>query len=214
MTAYATRRDVYRYGLPRGTLGADARPVASVATDTDVLELADHGFETDDAVIVRAFEGGTLPEPLQAGTVYYAIRVSDSSLKLAAAPGGAAIDIWSEGTAVALAGELPFDEVLEFYSRFVDGFLPHGVPLEAPYPTVVVATVAELAAKKLLHLSGQRSESVDQAELAAKAQLERWARGEGLRDERATASSNIAARSSLSSSGSTDPRGWGSGTIP
>lgn len=214
MAAYATRRDVYRYGLPRGTLGADARPVASVATDTDVIELADHGFETDDAVVVRAFEGGSLPEPLQAGTVYYAIRVSDSHLKLAAAPGGSAIDIWSQGEGVAIAAELPFDEVLEVYSRWVDGVLPHRVPLEEPYPTVVVATVAELAAKKLLHLSGQRSESVDAAELAAKAQLERWARGEGIRDERATASTNIAARSSLSTSGSSDPRGWGSGRIP
>lgn len=213
--AYATRRDVYRYGLPRGTLAADARPVASVTPATDTFELDGHGFDDGDVVLVRAFEGGSLPAPLVAGTRYHAIRESDSTFKLSATNGGPAIDITSAGSQVAVAGELPFDEVLEFYSRFVDPFLPHGVPLVAPYPVFVTGIVAQLAAKMLLHLAGEKSVSVDEAELAAKAQLERWAKGQPLRDEAATASTNLAITDTLSRA--RDPRGWspgGSGRIP
>src|SRR5690242_15137565 len=155
MVAYASRRDVYDYGLPRGTLGMPARLVESSLAATDVLELDGHGFETDDPVILRAAEGGTLSAPLVAGTTYYAINLSDSTFQLAAAAGGAAIDLTTDGVSMLVATPLPFDKVLEFYSRFVDSFLPaHAVPLVAPYPDVVVATVAELAAKKLLHLCG------------------------------------------------------------
>lgn len=213
MTAYATRRDVYRYGLPRGTLGARARLVASSVASTDTLELEDHGFETDDALVVRATEGGTLSSPLVSGTTYYVIRLSDSTFKLAAAAAGSAINLSTDGVSMLVAPELPFDEVLEFYSRFVDAFCPaHLVPFTAPVPVVVVATVAELAAKKLQALSGVTSASVSEAEIAAKAQLERWAKGIPLRDVAATASANLAVRSSLDST--SDPRGWGSGTLP
>lgn len=213
MAAYATRRDVYRYGLPRGTLGSDARLVASALAATDLVVLDGHGFETDDEIVVRAEEGGSLPTPLVTGTTYYAIRVSESAFQVAATAGGAAIDLTSDAVSMFVAGALPFDEILELYSRFVDPFIPaHLVPLEAPIPVVIVATVAELAAKKLLHLSGQTSVAVNEAELAAKAQLERWAKGVPLRDPRATASANLAVTSTMGSA--TDPRGWGSGTLP
>src|SRR5690606_12458718 len=105
---------------------------------------------------------------------------------------------------------------LEFYSRFVDAFLPaHLVPLtpdgDGKYPTVATAIVAELAAKKLQLLSGVTSVSVSEAELAAKAQLERWTKGVPLRDARATAPANLAV---TVVAGTLDPRGWGSGKLP
>lgn len=210
MTAYATRRDVYRYGLARGTIGTPARIVASASSSADTLTLDDHGFEDDDEVLFRAADSGSLPSPLVASTVYYVKRVSDSTFQVAATAGGAAIDLTTEGESFFVSTELPIDDVLEFYSRFVDAFLPaHAVPLDSPYPVVVTAIVAELAARKLQLLSGQTSESMAQVELAAKAQLERWAKGLPLRDAAATAATNKAVVATVGSSVA-DPRGWGS----
>lgn len=217
MRVYATRRDVYAFGLPRGTLGSPARLVASSAAATDILELEDHGFETGDRLLVRAVDGGSLSAPLVAGTVYFAIRVSDATFQISATEGGPAIDLTSDGVSMLVATELPFDRVLEYYSRWVEDCVPaHCVPFEADdqgsYPTMVTAIVAELAAKKLQNLSGTSSVSVGDAEVAAKEILKRWGQGVPLRDARATAPSNLAVVSSNRSAG--DPRGWGSGSLP
>lgn len=219
MTAdvYAVRKDVYRYGLARGTLGAAGRQVESCLAATNTLTLDGHGFETDDQIVLRAIEGGTLSDPLVAGTTYYAIRVNDSTFQLAATAGGSAIDLTTDGDGMNVAIALPFDEVLEFYSRFVDGVLPaHMVPLKAPYPITVVAHVATLAAKRLQILAGHSSASMTELELSAKAQLERWAAGVPVRDARITvAPANVALTDTLATSG--DARGWtpcGSGTLP
>lgn len=207
MTAYATKRDVFRYGAPRGSFVSEGRLVESSSASTNVLTLEGHGFETDDEVLVRAIEDGTLSAPLVAGTTYYVIRLTDSTFKLSLTAGGAAIDLTTSGVSMFVTIALPFDEILEFYSRFVDGFLPaHLVPLEEPYPITVVALVSELAAKKLQILSGVSSESMTATEIAAKAQLERWAKGVPLRDAAATASANKAISSTLGTAA--DPRGW------
>jgi hypothetical protein len=205
---------VYRYGLPRGTLGSAARNVSVSSASTDLFELSSHGFEDDDVVTVRALEGGSLPAPLSSGVAYYVIRVTDDTFKLSATEGGAAIDLTTDGEGLMLGGALPIDEVLEYYSRFVDPFIPaHATPFDAPYPITVVATVAELAAAKLLYLSGQRSVAVGELEVAAKAKLERWATGIPLRDTNATAESNLAIVSTVTTTDD-DPRGWGSGSLP
>lgn len=217
MAAYATRRDLYRYGLPRGTLSSEGREVASALASTDVLTLTDHGFETNDEVLVRAIDGGVLAAPLVAGTTYYAIRLTASTFSLAATSGGSAINLTTNGTTMLVSIELPFTEVLEFYSRFVDAFMPaHLVPLSSPYPVTVVAIVAELSAKKLQLLAGVSSVAMAEIELGAKAQLERFAKGLPLRDATATGTANKAITSSSASVA--DPRGWhdsaGSGVLP
>ncbi len=183
MTAYATRSDLYLYGLPRGSLGNPGRLVDSSLAATSIITLQEHTFSTNDAVTLRATEGGTLSAPLVAGTVYYVIYLTDSSFQLAVVPNGSAITLTTDGVSMLVASDLPTAAILEFYSRFVDGFLPaHAVPLPQPYPTTVVAIVAELAAMKLQILSGVKSESMATYELAAKAQLERWAAGLPVRD--------------------------------
>lgn len=217
MRVYATRRDVYDFGLPRGTLGSPARLVASSRAATDTLELEDHGFETGDRLLLRAVDGGTLSSPLVAGVVYFAIRVSDATFKISATDGGPPIDLTSDGASMLVATELPFDRILEYYSRFVEDCVPaHCVPFEhdgdGAYPTVITATVAELAAKKLQTLSGTSSVSVTEAEVAAKEVLKRWGQGIPLRDARATAPSNCAVTSTTRTAG--DPRGWGSRFLP
>ena len=219
MTAYATRADVYKYGLPRGMLANPGRLCASALATSDAFELDGHGLETADPFIPRAEAGGVLPVPYVAGTTYYAIRVNEQFFKGAAsaiaATAGTAIDMTADGSAVVIATALPFDDVLEFYSRFVDAFLPaHVVPLKSPYPVTVTALVAELTAKKLLLIAGQSSASMTEAELAAKAQLERWAKGIPLRDSRATAPANLAYSESVPTP--TGPRNWtpSGGTLP
>ena len=164
---------------------------------------------------VRAVAGGTLAAPLDSTTVYYVIRISDSTFKLASSAGGSAINLTSNGTTMVVTAELPIDDMLEAYSRFVDDFIPHLIPLESPYPVTVVRVVCELAAAKLLSLTGQSSVSMTEAEVGAKAQLERWLKGLPVRDVAATASSNLAITSTLTSAA--DPRGWapsGGGTLP
>lgn len=194
-----------------------ARLVASALASTDTIELDGHGFETDDQIIFRAAEGGTMPAPLVAATTYYVIRLSDSTFKVAATSGGSAIGITVNGLNVFVASPLPFDEVLEFYSRWADGFLSaHLVPLQRDedgrYPVVVSGVVAELASKKLQQLAGHTSVSVGEFEIAAKAQLERWSKGVPLRDPK-QGSANAAVASSLVVEG-TDSRGWGSRCLP
>lgn len=183
MTAYAARSDVYKYGLPRGSLGNPGRLVASSLAATSTIELIEHGFELNDAVTLRATDGGVLSSPLVAGAVYYVIPITDSTFQLAATSGGSAITLTTDGVSMVVCIDLPFDDLLEYYSRFADGFLPaHAVPLASPYPITIVAIVAELTAAKLQILSGIVSESMHLAELSAKAKLERFAAGIPVRD--------------------------------
>jgi len=211
---YATRADLYDHGLPRGLLTNPGRRCAAASASTDTFELDGHGFDTDVELVLRAEGSGSLPAPLVAGTTYYAIRVTDSTFKVAATAGGGAIDLTASGVAVMVATPLPFDKVIERYSRFVDSCLTaHIVPLGVakPVPIEVVAIVAELSAKKLLLIRGQSSESMKEMELGAKAQVERWEKGEVLRDGNATTSANLAHSESVVA----NPRGWGvGGTLP
>ena len=215
MTAYATRQDLYRYAPVRGSLTSSSRIVSSSSATTDTLELEGHGLETDDTLQLRAVEGGTLSAPRVATTTYYAIKVDDSRFKVAATAGGAAIDLTTAGVSMVLVVALPVDEVLEFYSRFVDGLLPaHAVPLASPYPVTIVALVAELAAKRLQLIAGTSSESMKEIEIGAQAQLQRYAAGIPLRDSRVTTSTNKAIRDTAGNSTTGDARGWGSGSLP
>lgn len=217
--AYATRSDVYDYGLSRGAIANPARLCASVLAATDAFELDGHGFETDAELIFRAESGGVLPAPIVAGEAYYAIRENEQTFKVAAAVRGAPIDLTTDGAAVLVMTPLPFEKVLKFYSRFVDPFLPaHLVPLTPPYPDTVVGIVAQLSARLLQNIAGQQSNSMTEIQIAAKAQLERWAKGLPLRDARATAPANL---SYSESAPAPSTRNWdagravgGGGTLP
>jgi hypothetical protein len=177
VTAYATRADLYNYGLPRANLGSGSREVASADFATNTLEIDQHGYETCDAVTFRPCEGGALPAGIARDQEYFAIRISHSHLKVSATVGGAEANFTTAGNGFFIASPLPFDAVIEFYSRWVDHFLVgHRVPLVAP-DAFIVGIVAELSARKLMLLAGHKSESVTEYELAAKAQVERFAKG-------------------------------------
>lgn len=213
---YASRADVNRW-VPAGAITFEARMVASSLASNDTLTLDGHGFETNDEVQVRA-DDGTLPTGLSAGTTYYAIRVSHSAFKLSATAGGAAINLTGDGTSVFVARtEPPYDEVIEFYSRWADRCLPaEAVPLATPLGdeyALVRGLVAQLAGYRLANLDGKTSETLRQAEIDARAQLKEFASGLPVRGGTAERA-NLAITSTLAATA--DPRGWcpdGSGTL-
>ena len=207
---YCSRADVTAR-LPPGTVVSPAGMLASCLASTDVLTYDGHGLETDDEVTVRAASAGTLSAPLVAGTVYYAIRLTNAAFKLAASAGGAALNITSDGVEMVVTREPKFDDVIEFVSRWADTFLPaHVVPLTAPIHPLVRGVVADVSAKRILNANGQDSAAVTAAELAGKAILERFAAGMPLRGGTAQTPSNLAITATSVSSGG-DPRGFGSG---
>lgn len=207
---YCSRGDVTAR-LPPGTVVSPAGMLASCLASTDVLTYDGHGLETNDEVTVRAASAGTLSAPLVAGTVYYAIRLTNSTFKLAALAGGGALNITSDGVEMVVTREPKFDDVIEFVSRWADTFLPaHVVPLTAPIHPLVRGVVADVSAKRVLNANGQDSAAVTAAELAGKAILERFAAGMPLRGGTAQVPSNLAITATSVSSGG-DPRGFGSG---
>lgn len=197
--------------LPPGAITSPTGILASCLASSDVLTYDGHGLETNDEVTVRAASAGTLSAPLVAGAVYYAIRLTNSTFKLAASAGGAALNITSDGVEMIVTREPKFDDVIEFVSRWADTFLPaHVVPLTAPIHPLVRGVVADVSAKRILNANGADSAVVNAAELAGKAILERFAAGMPLRGGTAQTPANLAITATSVSSGS-DPRGWGTG---
>jgi hypothetical protein len=78
----------HNLGALTGTFTADA--------STDVCSRAAHGFFNGDPVTVSS--SGTLPGNLTAGVTYYIVSAATNTFKLAATPGGSAIDINSAGS--------------------------------------------------------------------------------------------------------------------
>jgi hypothetical protein len=190
-TVYATQADVYKYGLPRGALGNPGRLAASAPASTSTVELIEHSFSLGDSITFRTPDGDTsaaLPSPLLAGVIYYAVPVTDSTFRVSTTPDGLSlVTFTTDGASVIVTADLPWAALLEFYSRWVEGFLPaHAVPLAAPYPITIVGIVAQLVAKRAQILSGLVSESMNDTEAAAAKQLERFAQGIPVRDVAAT----------------------------
>ncbi len=203
--SYATREEFFRFGARGGEIVNQGRLATSeIGSDAFTLDL--HGFVTGSRVMLRAESGGALPAPLVAGTTQYVIADSESTFRVAATSGGAAIDLTTVGVAVVVTTPLPIDEYLEAYSRWVDNFIPgEFLPLLPPYPLPVVMAVCLLAKAALLRWTGQVSESMKDEELGEKAKLERWAKGLGVAG--VATSANLAYGESFQS----DIRGWGGG---
>src|SRR5665213_1188510 len=211
---YTERSDLYNYGLPRGSLGLQGRLADSATAASDNVVLDGHGFSTNDPVLFSTVAGGNLPAPLAASVTYYAIYVDDATFQVAATVDGSAINLTTDAVTLKVASPLPFDDVMEFYSRWVDSFCPeHLVPFTAPIPALVKGIVAQLSATKLSQLAGHKADSLDAAELKCVAQMERWVKGISLRgDPTATKLAGLAPTKTLVVGGF-DPRGWGPGGI-
>ncbi len=210
MASYCSESDLYDFGIPRGGIPNPGRLAADPPANatTDAVELDVHGFVADDPVSFRAEAGGSLPSPLVAGVAYYAKPVGESYFQVAAAPGGAAIDLTTAGSGVLVLAPLPIAAAIEFASALIDDMIPaHAVPLQEPYPPIVVMTCAELAAAKLAARSGTASVSLSATADAARKRLERWAQGIPLRGTGASAQTptNLAQSATAPL---LDTRGW------
>lgn len=205
--SYATREDIYRQGVPRGTLAVPARPIASVDTAANTLELEGHGLATDDPIQFRADAGGSLPSPLAEGATYFAKPYSDgdSRLQVAASEGGSAIDLTTAGANFSLiyAGESGrmIDVAIARASRLVDRHLTaHQVPLALPYPVELVGAVAEIAAASVLAKLGRANDQIKEIAALAREDLKAIAAGIPLRDAAATPQVGIVRGTSPSTS--------------
>lgn len=212
---YCTKPDLYDAGLARGTLPNPGRLVASVDTSADLLTLDGHGFRADAELLFRAETGGSLPSPLVAGTTYYADAVSDSTFKVRASAGGAAINLTTAGSLIVVSTPVPFTAAIRRASAMVDDMLPaHLVPLTAPYPVVVVAVTADLAIAVLGMLTGgSSSDFVTEKLAAAQKILDRWAKGVPIRGAIVPPAAGLAAVTTVTG---LDSRGWipTGGTLP
>jgi len=216
VSSYCTETDLYeKGGAPRGIFANPARLIASVSASTDILTLDDHGLALDTQGTLRAEAGGSLPSPLVADTVYYAIPVTTSTFKLAATAGGAAINLTTAGSNVVVIVPLPVTQWITSASALVDQMLvSHAVPLAAPYPDLVVQVTASLAAAYGLSYVGHSQANIESKLQWAQQMLRHWSPGVPLRGANVPASTNCAIRGTTAGS---DPRGWvptGGGGIP
>lgn len=204
--AYCELADLFSFGLPRGALRNPGRLVSAVAS-ADAFDLDVHGLATDDTLTFRAGAGGSLPSPLAAGTTYYAIRLTESRFQVAASAGGAAIDITTDGSNVIAIVPLPEADVRDWATSIAEDSLPAAmVPLDSPYPPIVVATVAELAANRLLILAGQvPSKPLADIVDTAQKRLAKWAKSVPIRGTNAPSAAGLSA---AATSAQRDASGW------
>lgn len=176
---YCDEADLYEFGVPRGGFPNPARPV-TVATGSEILSLEGHGFRDDSELVFRAEAGGGMPSPLAAGTTYYAKVLTLDTFQVAAATGGAAINITTAGSNVLVSTPLPALQAIAWASEVIDNMLQGNVTPLDPVPQIVRATCADLAAARLLQLTGGGT-----IDLAAKLQqtnanLAMWRKGSPL----------------------------------
>lgn len=195
-SAYCTQSDLYAFGVQRGALANPSRLIHEIAADADAFTLDVHGFDLNDQVIFRVQTGGTVPDPIVEGATYYAIPVDEYTFQVSATPDGAAIDLTSAGERVQVLAPMPVASAIEWASHIVEDMLPASVvPLEEPYPPLVVATTAELAAHKLLTRTGSASKVMGEMIDDAQKRLTRWGKGVPVRGEGEQPPANLAASS-------------------
>lgn len=107
--------------------------VSSVDTGTDVITATSHGFSDADAVVFSSGSGAAaLPSGLVAATTYYVRDSTTNTFKVAAASGGAAIDLDSGFTATVLVNrttEASTNDELKNGLSFSKTSVPDAVPL-------------------------------------------------------------------------------------
>lgn len=209
MAGYCEPSDLYDFGLPRGAVPNPGRLLDAVDVALDWVALDVHGFALGDPVLFRAEAGGSLPGGLAEGVSYYAKPLDESHFQVSATDGGPAIDLTSSGSNTLVISPLPVAAAIEWGARTIDDMLPaHVVPLAAPYPPVIVATNAELAAGKLAARGGFVSKALSDIIAGAQKKLDRWAKNVEIRGENAPQPAQGAAVATAAAVPVDDVRGW------
>lgn len=206
MSAYCAISDVYQW-IPRGSVPNPARLLGSVSASTEVMTLNNHGLGDDDEITFRADAGGTMPGGVIAAVAYYAIPLTDSTFSIAAAPGGAPVNITSAGSNVVLVVSVPWDAWIASCSAEIEQSLPaHVVPLDAPYPAIVVTYTAGLVAERALAWAGSGAPPGFLERMTrTRDDLKAWRGGKTIRGASVPSASNLAISATVAAA---DPRGW------
>lgn len=158
MASALTVAEFYSLGLRAEALVSRARPVEDVLLASSAIVIPRHGAEQGTPGRFRAVGDATLPEPLVAGTTYYAIPTTGDALQVSATDGGAAVTLTDGGS-----GRVEWVEDLE---PKIEAALEHwtGVWDEAKrshegpwtsYPRIAKQVIAILAADQLLRTHGR-----------------------------------------------------------
>lgn len=214
MASFCDESDVYAV-VPSGSIPNGGRLCASALAATDAFELDAHGFALDTPLRFRAEEGGSLPTGISAGTTYYAIPVNESSFKVSATAGGAAVNLTADGSLVLAIRDRPIALAIEKASEDVAQELRgSAIPAAAPYPIAIRSATALLAARYLRVWAQRDAVELQPLIDAAMRQLERWRKGQPIQGTNAPAPTRAAVARSAATEA--DPRGWAptGGTLP
>lgn len=104
----------------------------TVDNTTEIFTINSHGYVLNDGISF-ANVGGALPTPLVAGTIYYARDITTNTFRVATTPGGAALNITSNGTGTNRVPAPPVGVVLTWTGEFDTPmrFLQNSIPLRA-----------------------------------------------------------------------------------
>lgn len=204
MTAYCSEKDLYDFGLPRGSLSNPARLVTADPA-ADLFLLDSHGFADGDEVSFRADAGGAMPGGLSANVTYFVRRLRESAFQVASTENGDPLDVTTAGSRVVVYAPINIAATLEWASRVLDDAMQGStvVPLALPVPEIIRMTCAELAAGKLM--AGRNgSRALSEVVAAAVARAAKWAKVRPQGDH-AKAPAGLAASATVPYA---DPRGW------
>jgi phage gp36-like protein len=207
MAQYCTESQLYEHGVPRGGIPNPAR-LCYPSASTDIITLDGHGFATDAELLFRVESGGTMPSPLSAGTTYYAIPLTSDTFKVSTSAGGSVVNLTTAGTSVLVSTPLPIDAAITWASDLIDNMLVgNSTPLTAPYPAIIQVACAELAAIRLMQLTGGATIPLTEKLAQTQKLIDRFAKGIPIVKSASQKSGNLA----VIRSGSTDR--WGDDVI-
>lgn len=99
-----------------GALVLAAKTFTAVAA-TDIFTIANHGYVANVGIKLQN-SGGALPASLVAGTTYYVRDITTNTFKLSATPGGAAVNITTDGTGTNTVSGPPVGSIVSWSGEF------------------------------------------------------------------------------------------------
>lgn len=208
--AYCSISDLYAHGLPRGATPNPGRCLASAADSVCTLDV--HGFVTGDEILFRPAGDGVMPSGLDSGVTYYAQAETEHTFRVRATADGAALTFATAEDPLVVIAPLNREAAIEWADRMIDDMtVGQAVPFDDAsiypdgVPPIIRMTSAELAAGKLLAVTGSASRSLADTVDAAVKRIERWSKGVPVRGTPAESRVNLAAPATVPVY---DARGW------
>lgn len=167
MVAYADERDVYAYAMRAPAFVPSPQVVAAIDLTANTFTLSGHDLADGDELRFSlegdAILGGTatsLPAPLSASTLYYAIAVGSDMFQVATSVGGSAVNLTVAGVgalAIVVSPVPVLRRLCEHWSRNVDGAATAHSGELVVVPNEVVGVVARSAGRDAVRVLGLNS---------------------------------------------------------